>query len=60
MWLCIPFPVRYQIIKKYKGGFTVNKKSTSYQINIHFSDILFFSILLNEENDVAIFILSHI
>ena len=58
MWLCIPFPVRHQFNK---GGFTVTKKSISYQININFSDIInFLSILLNEANNVAIYILSHI
>ena len=58
MWLCIPFPVRHQFNK---GGFTVTKKSISYQIKHKFFGYnKFLEYPLNEANDVAIYILSHL
>ena len=61
MWLCIQFPVRHQFINLIKEGLLSIKKSISYQKKLKKFRYNFFSIFLNEVNDVAnIYIVTYI
>ena len=61
MWLCIPIPVRHQLINMIKVVLLSIRNQYHIKENINCSDIIIFlGILLNEASDVAIFILSHI